>query len=335
MGLSDTVTKEYMRENTVFADAFNYLIYGGKRVVDPNLLQELDTTELALPFGDEDAYGKQTIEAAQKYRDVLKSAVIMQDNKAAYILLEIENQTDVHYAMPVRNILYDALQYGKQVADIVAKHRSDESDTRKPSKGEFLSGFYKQDKIKPVITLVLHFGANEWDGPLSLHEMMEVEDQQLLNFVPDYPIYLIDPAKLTAEELEKFSTSLREVLGYIKYSKSKDDLAEFVTDNPRMVMEASAARVIKVVTNTPIEIPEGEVTIDMCKAVEELMTEREERGEARGEARGIGIGEMKKAKEMALSLAEMGVSIDKIAQAAKVSIELVQEWLSGKASPAQ
>lgn len=331
MGLSDTVTKEYMRENTVFADAFNYLIYGGERVVDPSLLQELDTTEIALPFGDEDAYGKQTVEAVQKYRDVLKSAVIMQDNKAAYILLGIENQTDVHYAMPVRNILYDALQYGKQVADIAAKHRSNEADMRKPNKGEFLSGFYKQDKIKPVITLVLHFGANEWDGPLSLHEMMEVEDQQLLDFVPDYPIYLIDPARLTAEELEKFSTSLREVLGYIKYSKSKDDLSEFITDNPRMVMEASAARVIKVVTNTPIEIPEGEVTIDMCKAVEEMMTEREERGEVRG----IGIGEMKKAKEMALSLAEMGMSIDKIAQVAKVSIELVQEWLSGKASPAQ
>ena len=335
MGLSDTVTKEYMRENTIFADAFNYLIYGGKRVVDPNLLQELDTTEIALPFGDEDAYGKQTVEAVQKYRDVLKSAVIMQDNKAAYILLGIENQTDVHYAMPVRNILYDALQYGKQVADIAVKHRSDEADTGKPNKGEFLSGFYKQDKIKPVITLVLHFGANEWDGPLSLHEMMEIKDQQLLDFVPDYPIYLIDPAKLTAEELGKFSTSLREVLGYIKYSKSKDDLSEFITDNPRMVMEASAARVIKVVTNTPIEIPEGEVTIDMCKAVEELMTEREERGEKRGEARGIGIGEMIAKKDMALSLAGMGMSIEKIAQVAKVSIEIVQEWLSGKASPAQ
>ena len=28
MGLADTVTKAYMKENTVFADAFNYLIYG-------------------------------------------------------------------------------------------------------------------------------------------------------------------------------------------------------------------------------------------------------------------------------------------------------------------
>ena len=48
MGLADTVTKAYMKENTVFADAFNYLIYGGKAVVDPAQLQELDTTEIAL-----------------------------------------------------------------------------------------------------------------------------------------------------------------------------------------------------------------------------------------------------------------------------------------------
>ena len=112
MGLADTVTKAYMKENTVFADAFNYLIYGGKTVVDPALLQELDTTEIVLPFGAQDENGSQPEDAVQKYRDVLKSAVIKQDGEAAYILLGIENQTDIHYAMPVRNIIYDALQYG-------------------------------------------------------------------------------------------------------------------------------------------------------------------------------------------------------------------------------
>ena len=114
MGLADTVTKAYMKENTVFADAFNYLIYGGKAVVNPAQLQELDTTEIALPFGAQNENRTQPDDAVQKYRDVLKSAVIKQDGEAAYILLGIENQTDIHYAMPVRSIIYDALQYGKQ-----------------------------------------------------------------------------------------------------------------------------------------------------------------------------------------------------------------------------
>ena len=130
MGLADTVTKAYMKDNSVFADAFNYLIYGGEAVVDPKQLQELDTTEIALPFGSQDEEGKQPEEAVQKYRDVLKSAIIKQDDEAAYILLGIENQTDIHYAMPVRNIIYDALQYGKQVADIAAKHRASEGDSK-------------------------------------------------------------------------------------------------------------------------------------------------------------------------------------------------------------
>lgn len=65
------------------------------------------------------------------------------------------------------------------------------------------------------------------------------------------------------------------------YSKDKKRLSEFLTDNPRMLIEANAARVIKAVTNTPLDIPEGAEVIDVCKAVEEMMNESEERGELR------------------------------------------------------
>ena len=41
MGKVDTVTKAYMRKNNFFADAFNYLIYDGKPVVNPEQLREL------------------------------------------------------------------------------------------------------------------------------------------------------------------------------------------------------------------------------------------------------------------------------------------------------
>ena len=114
MGHADIVTREYMRKNEIFADAFNYMIYGGRQVIEPEGLQELDTAELALPFGAEVSQSAAQ-ESVQKYRDILKSAVIKRDEHAAYILLGIENQQKVHYAMPVRNMLYDALQYDKQV----------------------------------------------------------------------------------------------------------------------------------------------------------------------------------------------------------------------------
>ncbi len=34
MGRPDSTTKAYMRDNAVFADAFNYFIYGGRQVVE-------------------------------------------------------------------------------------------------------------------------------------------------------------------------------------------------------------------------------------------------------------------------------------------------------------
>ncbi len=272
MGTVDIVTKEYMRENAVFADAFNYLIYGGKRMIDPAGLTEIDTAAAAV--------GKK--DALQKYRDVLKAAVIKQDEKMSYVLLGVENQTDVHYAMPVRNAVYDALQYGKQVSEIAAGHRRNQKDYSGKSRGEYLSGFLKEDHIKPVITLVIHFGAEEWDGPLSLHEMMSIRDMEILSYVENYRIHLIDPAKLTEEELNKFSTSMREVMGYIKYSKNKEKLLDFLRTDIHKSIEINAARVIKTITNTPIEVSEEKEEIEMCKAIEDLIAESETRGEAKG-----------------------------------------------------
>lgn len=301
MGTADIVTKEYMRGNTVFADAFNYLIYNGKQVIDPAKLKEIDPTEITLPYGKKEKVSedrkKKTASkvsektgAVQRYRDLLKSAVIKQDDRTSYVLLGIENQTDVHYAMPVRNAIYDALQYGRQVAGIAAEHRRNKKDFSGKTNGEYLSGFLKEDHIRPMITLVIHFGAEEWDGPLSLHEMMSTRDMELLSFVENYRIHLIDPAKLTEGQLNQFSTSLKEVMGYIKYSKNKEQLLKFLQTDAHRSIEMNAVRVIKTITNTPIKVSEEEEEIEMCKAIEDLIFESEARGRAEGETRGEAKG---------------------------------------------
>ena len=295
MGVADAITKEYMRGSKVFADAFNYFIYGGEQVVDPEFLHELDTTEIAIPFTLD---GKSTREeAVQKYRDVLKSTVVMKDARASYILLGIENQTDIHYAMPVRNIIYDALQYGKQVSEIAKRHK-DQRDRKGHNRGEYLSGFYKEDRISPVITLVVHFGAEEWDGPLSLYEMMELEDPTLKEFVQDYRIYLIDPYRLTEDDLEKFSSNLKGVLGYIKYSKDKKELSRFLNNSQMQNMDNDAARVIRDITKTPIYVPEGKGEINVCEAVKDMINESRLEGKAEGRVEGKAEGKIQMLKEL-------------------------------------
>ena len=217
----------------------------------------------------------------QKYRDVLKSVVMMQDEKASYLLLGIENQTEVHYAMPVRNMLYDAMQYGKQVSELAADHGKHRAEL-KMTGAEYLSGFLKTDKLLPVITLVIHFSDAEWDGAKSLHEMMEWPDAHLKEYVQDYKIQLIDPAKIRPEEFEKFSTSLREVLECIKYSKDKKKLRKLVENNPRMTMEVNAARVVQAVTGTKFRISEETEVVDMCQAIDEMVEDGIKEGIEKG-----------------------------------------------------
>ena len=62
----------------------------------------------------------------------------MEDQKAAYLLLGIESQDEVHYAAPVRNLLYDALQYARQVDETARIHRE-----KKDYKGRSGESFFR------------------------------------------------------------------------------------------------------------------------------------------------------------------------------------------------
>ena len=65
--------------------------------------------------------------------------------------LQHNHWSRVHYAMPVKKILYDSMQYARQVTKA---HNQEKGN--KPSSGEFLSGFYKTDRLIPVVTLVIY-----------------------------------------------------------------------------------------------------------------------------------------------------------------------------------
>ena len=100
MGKVDTVTKKYLRQSSVFADIFNFYLYEGQQVIHPGQLRELDPAEISMPYGA-DRKG----EPVQRYRDLFKALSAMEDQRAAYLLLGIESQDEVHYAAPVRTLL--------------------------------------------------------------------------------------------------------------------------------------------------------------------------------------------------------------------------------------
>lgn len=275
MGRMDVKSRLYLQQKDVFADAFNYYIYDGKPVIRPEELTEQDISELSVHDGSD---GEETI--VQRYRDVLKLAVLMEDGQTAYLMLGLEAQDQVHYAIPVRNMLYDALRYKKQVEERALAHRK-ARDSKGHSSGEFLSGFYKEDRLIPVITLVLLLSPKQWDGPLSIHEMLNVQDEYLLSLVPDYKVNLITPYGMDENSLKKLRSSLREVLQFIKYSEDKEKMRELVAENERYrEMDAKAVSLLTSCTNVEIKIKEEEDKVNMCKAWEDMAKECEERGRA-------------------------------------------------------
>ena len=128
----------------------------------PEQLTERDSTKIALPYGADGA-----VVPVQKFRDVQKLYAAMTDGKIEYVLYGAENQAEIHYAMAVKNNLYDALEYAGQVEEAAKSHRKEmkqkkeqgktsaDEDRKTPSAGEFLSGFWKEDRLIPSITVTI------------------------------------------------------------------------------------------------------------------------------------------------------------------------------------
>ena len=321
---ADTITKDYVKDAGVFADIFNYYIYGGRQVILPEQLTERDSTKIALPYGADGA-----VVPVQKFRDVQKLYAAMTDGKMEYVLYGAENQAEIHYAMPVKNNLYDALEYAGQVEEAAKSHRKEmkrkkekgeafaEEGGKTPSVGEFLSGFWVEDRLVPSITVTVFFGSEEWDGPLSLFEMMDVSDPEVLACMDNYHVRLIAPAQMADEEIMKFQSSMREVMLFIKYSKDKENLSRVLAANERRFreLERRAADVIEAITNSGIKYDEEDEVVNVCQAIQEMRKESER------------DGELKKAREAAGKLYEMGLDTDKIAQAVGYAAETVKGWL--------
>ena len=315
MGAKDIVTKDYTKESVVFADAFNQYIYKGEQVIKAENLRPLDTNLTGIPYGAEGAGVP-----VQRYRDVLKSVTAMEDDNAVYLLLGIESQSEVHQAMPVKNMVYDALQYASQVEEIARSHRSARKDKvpeeleKKPDASEYLSGFYREDRLIPVITLVVYFGAGEWNGPMSIREMLSVQNPEILSYVSDYKLNLIAPGQMFDTEIDQFSTSLREVMLFIKYSEDRAKLNEMVEKDDRFKnMDRKSATVISTVTGIEIENEIKEDKVNMCQALREMMEDANKEG-------------MQNARvAMAKRMLEKGsFSINFIAQMTGLSVDEVQ-----------
>lgn len=272
MGKKDVITKKYMSNRRHFSDAFNYYLFDGQQVIHADSLEPVDTTELEIIFANDKS------EYIQRIRDLLNECIIMHDDNYLYILLGVENESKIHYAMPVKDMVYDALNYAKQVSQIEQKHRKNK-DTQTSS--EFLSGFTKDDKLKPVITLSIYWGAEVWDAPRNLKEMFGEVDEGILKYVNDYKLNLILPNEI--EDFSKFTSEFGKAMKYIAVAKDEKEYQKTTEDEYYRTISVETAQLLNECTGIKVSVNEEGEVVSMCKAWDD----HEARGIAKGEARNL------------------------------------------------
>lgn len=270
-----TILKNFFGKNEHFADVMNAVFFQGKEVVKPETLHELDSDVSS------SIRMKEKVITEERMRDIVKKTSFGID----WMIIGIENQMKTHYGMPLRTMMYDGLNYVKQCEKT---RKENKKNKRLKTADEFLSGIRREDKLKPVVTLVIYFGEEEWDGPLTLKDMLEQINPEIEPFVSDYHMNLLEVRKSG-----KYRFKNKEVDEVFRISRhifaGEYDIIKKTYENRTISTEAAMA--IGCITGSESLIQyaeksgEEEENMKMCKALEELKEQGKSEGRLEGESR--------------------------------------------------
>lgn len=269
--VKDLTKKRCLSDNERYADLINGTVFGGRQLLRAQDLEDLDSQAIV-------KHGKASGRRKQyrpHYHDLIKKAAF----GVNFAVISLEDQDKVHYLMPLRNMAYEAAEYDRQAAFIRRQVQKLSGITEE----EFLSGFLKDSRLWPCVTFVLYFGEH-WDGSRDLHGILDMTDipKELQTYVNNYPIHVIEVRKL--ENTDVFQTDLKQIFDFIRSSKEREELIALVQTDPAFQemdeaaydMMAEYASAEGLIEMKKYQRKDGKV--NMCKALEDLMTEKLEEG---------------------------------------------------------
>ena len=276
----DIIVKNYWRNKEQFADFFNAVLFDGKQVIKPKELEDLDTEESSV------FEHKEYAESIGASRDTVKIRKKSTVYGVEFVILGMEGQEHIHYAMPMRVMGYDYAAYQKQYVDNAAKYKTAKSLTEE----EYLSKMKKDDRLVPVITVVVYYGEKPWDGAVSLHGMLHISEE-MKPFVNDYRMHLVEARKNDLKLHNINNRDLFNLLGILldrngKLQETRDRAINYAREHrveKTVIMTAAGAANCKIDYNKIAR--KGDA--DMCTVFEETRREGIAEGEAKGEAKGI------------------------------------------------
>ena len=267
----DVGWKSFFEDNHRYADVINGIGCNGRQFVKDTDLQEVDTSTKG------------------KARDLLRRTAF----GVNFALIGIESQETVDYHFPLRNLHYEVNQYEKQAVKIKKEVQENTGDL---TSGEYLYGFKKDSRLHPVITFMIYSGKEPWDGPMSLHDIIDFTDipEELRCKTVDFPINLIDIRRL--EDTDIFQTDVKHVFDFIRCAENKEKLYELVSNEPYYrEMDEDAFDVVSMYTNSKelvgIKKYEGkDGKKDVCQAIKDLMADSRQEGREEGIKEGMAEG---------------------------------------------
>lgn len=314
MGKGDTALTVWLGDKERFADLFNGSIFHGEQIVEAEKL-EPEKSESKEIINNKEGQLKNI----ERNRDI----VMKWEDGMNLVILACENQENIHYAMPVRTMLYDGLGYMEQIRQLRKSKKLKDSN-------EFLSGMTKEDKLYPIVTIVFYYGDKEWDGSKTLHGMLKESSnpkvrKMLKKLIPNYHINLLDINKL--EDTSQYKTDLHIIFEMLKCKKDKKKIQSYIQENAEYFqhIDVDTYNVLRILLKAEKQLEEikkmDKEEIDMCEALQGIFDDGVELGIKQGVVQGMSL-----AKQI-FKLWREGIGEEEIAERCGVTVQDVKSIL--------
>ena len=307
---TDVVLKDFWRQNERFADLFNAVVFQGKEVLKPEALQEMDTDISGIiRFKDYE-------ESLVRTRDVVKKMAF----GVEFAVLGIEAQQRIHYAMPLRTLLYDGMGYLKEYQQI---SRSRKTEAGSMTEDEFLSGMRREDRLHPIISIVVYYSERVWDGPMCLKDMIVEMPEEIERIFSDYKMNLVQ-----VRESDQYVFHNEDVKTVFEISREifKGNFDKIRTQYRDREIKSELITVIGKITDSAELMRQGSSQeVNMCTALERLKEEGRQEGREEGREEGRLVGREENTRELVLEWTKDGFSVKEIAKLLKRPEEFVKK----------
>mgnify|MGYP000571051888 CR=1 FL=1 len=260
----------------------------------------------------------------EKYKGIIKNFTLMSDifmrnvfkkrECLEYVLQVIMEKQDLHVIDQIIQKDYKNLQGRSAVMDCVARDSAgkqfdveiqQDNEGASPKRARYHSGLMDMNTLNP---------GQDFDELPESYVIFITRDDVLGYGLPIYHVN---------RKIEEVSENFRDEAHIIYVNSKKQDDTELGRLMHDLHCKNAGDMHSKILADRVHELKETQKGVEfMCREMEQIHSE------------GIESGEMQKAKETTIALAEMGLPADKIAKAVKISVDIVQKWIDESMSVA-